>query len=95
VCALLDYLQLNYEIDKTVRYVKRTGGSVTKMSVAIVINEAALLRNSAEGATAGVPMTVDQAQLDSLTMLVKSCEAGHTLLWVALTPSVKTRFPLK
>ena len=62
----------NYEIDKTVRYVKRTGGSVTKMSVAIVINEAALLRNSAEGATAGVPMTVDQAQLDSLTMLVKS-----------------------
>ena len=62
----------NYEIDKTVRYVKRTGGSVTKMSVAIVINEAALLGSNAGNETDNAPMVVDQAQLDSLTRLVKS-----------------------
>ena len=62
----------NYEIDKTVRYVKRTGGSVTKMSVAIVINEAALLDSSGSEEADGVPMVVDQAQLESLTRLVKS-----------------------
>jgi len=62
----------NYEIDKTVRYVKRTGGSVTKMSVAIVINEAALLGRNAGNETDNAPMVVDQAQLESLTRLVKS-----------------------
>jgi flagellar M-ring protein FliF len=62
----------NYEIDKTVRYVKRTGGSVIKMSVAIVINEAALLSSSAVGEADDLPMAVDQAQLESLTILVKS-----------------------
>ncbi|MDP4911844.1 MAG: hypothetical protein NWR09_08165, partial [Pseudomonadales bacterium] len=62
----------NYEIDKTVRYVKRTGGSVTKMSVAIVINEAALLGSNAGNETDNAPMVVDQAQLESLTRLVKS-----------------------
>ena len=50
---------------------KRTGGSVTKMSVAIVINEAALLGSNAGNETDNAPMVVDQAQLDSLTRLVK------------------------
>ena len=61
----------NYEIDKTVRYVKRAGGVVTKMSVAIVINEAAMLTDAGSDAEVASGV-VDQAQLESLTRLVKS-----------------------
>jgi flagellar M-ring protein FliF len=75
----------NYEIDKTVRYIKNPSGSITRVSVAVVINEkgfpfgpkpvangnGANGEASADGTTPAMLHGYSQAELDRLSNLVR------------------------
>lgn len=58
---------INYEVDKTVRVVRGSTGSVKRLSAAVVINHQAL--TDAKGKTTMSPLT--EAQITSMTALVR------------------------
>jgi flagellar M-ring protein FliF len=65
----------NYEMDRTVRHVKRQGGSVERISVAVVINEpmaqSSLDANGDASGTAGAAEKFSELELERFTDLVK------------------------
>ena len=67
----------NYEIDKTVRYIKNPQGGVTRVSVAVVVNEKPAPKGpdgkplSAENGSPGVVNGYTQEEIERLTNLVR------------------------
>ena len=57
----------NYEVDRTVSYIKHHQGKISRLSVAVVIDD--IPRLNAEGAAEMVPWSADE--LERLTVLVK------------------------
>lgn len=70
----------NYEVDRTIRHVRQSVGSVRRLSAAVVINEPS--ETGADGKTAPKPLT--PAQMEQITNLVKeamgySADRGDTV----------------
>ena len=59
----------NYEISKTIRHVRTPQGAITRLSVAVLLDQPAAA--SAEGQAEGQPEVFTQAKLTELTELVK------------------------
>jgi flagellar M-ring protein FliF len=63
----------NYEMDRAVRHVKRQGGTVERISVAVVVNPpAAKMIEDEDGVQTEVPGAYSEAELMRFTDLVKS-----------------------
>ncbi|MDG1475487.1 MAG: flagellar basal-body MS-ring/collar protein FliF [Porticoccaceae bacterium] len=63
----------NYEMDRAVRHVKRQGGTVERISVAVVVNPpAATMVEDEDGVQTEVPGAYSEAELMRFTDLVKS-----------------------
>ncbi len=61
----------NYELDKETTYIKQPGGSIERLSVAVVVNQNQLLLPISEGDDATVKPVVDQDKLSRLENLVR------------------------
>ncbi len=61
----------NYELDKETTYIKQPGGSIERLSVAVVVNQEQLLLPSAEGTESKADRAVDQDKLARLENLVR------------------------
>ena len=69
----------NYELDRTVRHVKRQGGNLERLSVAVVINEPSAPKSvnnendapNEDGSSQEATTTYTAEQIDRFTALVK------------------------
>ena len=61
----------NYEIDRSIQYSRNAIGTISKLSIAVVVNQAALNFGAAEEPVSEEPST-PEINLDQLTELVKS-----------------------
>ena len=61
----------NYEMDRTVRHVKRQGGSVERISVAVVVNEPAAAPTEDGAALESATQALSALELERFTDLVK------------------------
>ena len=61
----------NYELDKETTYIKQPGGSIQRLSVAVVVNQEQVMLPKAEGDESTAARAVDQEKLGRLENLVR------------------------
>ena len=61
----------NYELDKETTYIKQPGGSIQRLSVAVVVNQEQVMLPQAEGEESEAARAVDQEKLGRLENLVR------------------------
>ena len=61
----------NYELDKETTYIKQPGGSIQRLSVAVVVNQEQVMLPEAEGKESEAARAVDQEKLLRLENLVR------------------------
>ena len=61
----------NYELDKETTYIKQPGGSIQRLSVAVVVNQEQVMLPQAEGDESEAARAVDQEKLGRLENLVR------------------------
>ena len=61
----------NYELDKETTYIKQPGGSIERLSVAVVLNREQVMLPAAEGEESEAARSVDQEKLVRLENLVR------------------------
>jgi len=61
----------NYELDKETTYIKQPGGSIQRLSVAVVVNQEQVMLPEAEGEESEAARAVDQEKLLRLENLVR------------------------
>ena len=61
----------NYELDKETTYIKQPGGSIQRLSVAVVVNQEQVMLPKAEGEESEAARAVDQEKLGRLENLVR------------------------
>ena len=61
----------NYELDKETTYIKQPGGSIQRLSVAVVVNQEQVMLPQAEGEESEAARVVDQEKLGRLENLVR------------------------
>ena len=61
----------NYELDKETTYIKQPGGSIQRLSVAVVVNQEQVMLPEAEGEESEAARAVDQEKLARLENLVR------------------------
>ena len=61
----------NYELDKETTYIKQPGGSIQRLSVAVVVNQEQVMLPQAEGEESETARAVDQEKLGRLENLVR------------------------
>ena len=61
----------NYELDKETTYIKQPGGSIQRLSVAVVVNQEQVMLPQAEGEGSETARAVDQEKLGRLENLVR------------------------
>ena len=61
----------NYELDKETTYIKQPGGSIQRLSVAVVVNQEQVMLPQADGEESEAARAVDQEKLGRLENLVR------------------------